>query len=499
MRRILLVARHEFIRYVTRRGFIISIVLMPTWVLFAAMVPRWIENNAPPRSFMVVDRSGGYAGPIADAVAARDAKDAFEGLARYARAHADLTRLHAGDSKLFALFAAPEGEHAALARFRAAGGTEAVLHRLRPFLRDAAPPFSPRPPRFIDLPPPPTLASASRTAFAARAASLLAHEKGPDAILVVPRGFGRAANAQAQYWSAGPPKPALKDFLESALTQALRARALHRIAPAASADLLGISATLRSLDPSRKNGSASTLVDQVQRYTPAALAFLLVLTIFMNAASLMSAVIEEKSSRIVEVMLSCIGPRDFMIGKLLGAAGASLLTLSIWLTAGIAAAWYFIPGGPGLVVALASGLATGPLLPMLLVCFVCGLLIYASIFLALGSMTASIQDAQALIGPTMILIMAPLLLMPALLRDPNGTIATVMTWIPVYTPFFMMFRLPWHPPPLQVWLSVALMIATAGLLVWQMGRVFASHVLTAERPPRLGAALRTLVGLKKAG
>jgi ABC-2 type transport system permease protein len=91
----------------------------------------------------------------------------------------------------------------------------------------------------------------------------------------------------------------------------------------------------------------------------------------------------------------------------------------------------------------------------------------------------------------MILVMAPLIMMPALLHDPNGTIATVLSWIPVYTPFFMMFRLPWNPPLLEVVGATILMIATTVLLVIQMGRVFARHVLTAERPPRLGALLRS--------
>ena len=127
---------------------------------------------------------------------------------------------------------------------------------------------------------------------------------------------------------------------------------------------------------------------------------------------------------------------------------------------------------------------------MLLLCFICGLLIYASIFLAIGSMATSIQDAQALVGPTMILVMAPLVMMPALLRDPNGVIATVLSWIPIYTPFFMMFRLPWNPPLLEVIGATLLMIVTTVLLVIQMGRVFARHVLTAERPPRLGVLIR---------
>jgi len=435
MRRLLVVARHEFVKYVTRRGFIISIFMMPAWVLFAAAVPRWIEHNAPPAAFMVVDRGDGfYARAIAGAVAA-DA--AMAGKAAH--------------------------------------------------------------PRFRDLPPPKELVrAADPRAFAARAAALLARDGGPDAILVVPRGFGADGGVDAQYWTSGPPKPDLNDFLAHTLTDTLRRQALYRAAPAASTAVLEVTARLKSLDPTHKSGTI-TLIDQAQRYAPSALGFLLVLTIFMNAASLMSAVIEEKSNRIVEVLLSCVSPREFMIGKLLGAAGASLLTLTIWVSAAVAGVWFLIPGGPALVAGVGSGLISGPLLPMLLLCFGCGLLIYASIFLALGSMASSLQDAQALIGPTMILIMAPLLVMPALLRDPNGTIATVMTWIPVYTPFFMMFRLPWNPPPMEIWLATALMVATTALLVWQMGRIFAAHVLTAERPPRLRAILRMMTGLDRAG
>ena len=72
---ILLIARHEFVKYVTRRGFLISLFLMPAWFVFAGAVPRWIERNAPPRSFIVVDRDGGFASAIAEAVAARTAAD----------------------------------------------------------------------------------------------------------------------------------------------------------------------------------------------------------------------------------------------------------------------------------------------------------------------------------------------------------------------------------------------------------------------------------------
>lgn len=499
MRSILLIARHEFVKYVTRRGFLISLFLMPAWIVFAGAVPRWIERNAPPRSFIVVDRDGGFASAIAEAVAARTAADQLARLSAYAGENADLPRMQRRAPGLYALLTAPAGSEQALAGFRAMGGAVALRERLTPYLHRDAPALAPRPSRYDDLPPPRGLVNASGRDFVARAAQLLSDHRVADAILVVPKDYGASGGLTAQFWSSGPPAYDLKNFLGSALTEALRRKALRRIAPAASFDVLQARAELSTLDPTRAAmGHKLTLADQVQRYAPSGFAFLLVLIVFMNAASLMSAVIEEKSSRIVEVMLSCVTPRQFMVGKLLGAAGASLLTLFLWLGMGVVAAWIFVPGGHGLIMATASSLTGSSLLPLLVICFVCGLLIYASIFLALGSMTASLQDAQALIGPTMIAIMAPLLIMPALLRDPNGTIATVMTWIPVYTPFFMMFRLPWNPPVLQIWLAVALMIATAAFLVWQMGRVFAANVLTSERPPRLGAALRAMVGLKKA-
>jgi ABC-2 type transport system permease protein len=86
--------------------------------------------------------------------------------------------------------------------------------------------------------------------------------------------------------------------------------------------------------------------------------------------------------------------------------------------------------------------------------------------------------------------MAPMILSSTLLRDPNGPIAQFMSWVPIYSPFFLMYRLPWHPPLIQAAGAIVLMIATSIFMVIQMGRVFARHVLTAERPPRLTALLR---------
>jgi ABC-2 type transport system permease protein len=134
------------------------------------------------------------------------------------------------------------------------------------------------------------------------------------------------------------------------------------------------------------------------------------------------------------------------------------------------------------------------MLPLLLVYFLCGLLIYGSLFLAIGSMANSLADAQSLLGPSMLILMLPNLMIAGVMRDPNGVLASTLSWVPVYTPFFMMLRIASNPPPWQLWGTLALALVTTALMVVWTGRVFARHVLTTERPPSLGALFGGLLG-----
>jgi ABC-2 type transport system permease protein len=495
MKRTLLVARSEFLKYVTRRGFIISLVMFPIWVVVGGVVPQWIESKTPTRSFTIVDRTGGqFAQAVAHAVAEDTESAERDALAGYAATNVDMARLRAQAPALAAILDAPSGDWRALAQYREAGGMAALLWKIAPYKKtDAA--FEPPRPRF-HLASPGLLGRVSDAMFPGAANARLSGTRPLYAVVLVPKGFSGARDGpEAEFWSNNASDPELEHFVQRALTGELRRQALMKIAPEVAPETLTPSARLRSLDPAASGGNHEvSLADQARSYAPAVLAFLLLLTIFMNAGALLSGVIEEKSSRIVEVMLSCVTPVEFMAGKLLGAAGASLLTLFLWAAMAVVGAAVFLPGAAANSGSLLFGILSTGLLPMLLLCFVCGLLIYASIFLAIGSMATSIQDAQALVGPTMIRVMAPLIMMPALLHDPNGTISTALSWIPVYTPFFLMFRLPWHPPLFETVGATILMLATTVFLVFQMGRVFASHVLTAERPPRLGALIRRAFG-----
>jgi len=187
-----------------------------------------------------------------------------------------------------------------------------------------------------------------------------------------------------------------------------------------------------------------------------------------------------------------------MTGKLLGVVAVALVTLALWGVGLFAVASLISHETVAIVEAGLAAVVSLKLLPLILLYFFCGLLIYSSIFLGIGAMANSLPDAQALMTPATLIIILPISLLGVLIRDPNGVFASVMSWIPIYTPFFMLVRLPFHPPTIELWVTAVLVILTTAFLIHRMGIVFANHVLTTERPPAFGALLKQLVGRKAA-
>jgi ABC-2 type transport system permease protein len=501
MRRIYLIARQEYIKYVTRRGFLISVLLFPVWIGLVAFLPRALDRAAPSRVFMVVDRAGGYEAAIAEQVARADAAAMLQAVSEYAHADADMGALRASAPAVAGMLDNPDDERE-IAAFRSAGGKQAMLAALSTHLKPDAPPFAPPTPRFRLVPAPDDLVRASEAEFPHVARDILTGARGGGtlfAVVVIPRGFGDNAGTAAQYWGINLTEGELRGFLYQALKDVLRWRAVHRLVPdaAAAQAALDASPSIAQFNPALDHGGQVGFGDVVASYVPMALAFVLFLVTFMNSSVLLQSVIEEKSTRMIEVLLSCATPREIMTGKLLGVIAVALTTILLWMLGLFGVMSLFSPVAIGLALGGLKAIATVQFLPLLLVYFLCGLLIYSSIFLAIGSMTASLADAQALLGPVTLIIFLPNLMVTALMHDPNGALARTLSWIPIYTPFFMMFRLPSNPPPVDVVGTATLAVATAAILILWTGRIFARHVLTTERPPSFAALLRRPFGRKR--
>ncbi|HEY4942897.1 MAG TPA: ABC transporter permease [Rhizomicrobium sp.] len=496
MKRAFLIARQEFIKYVTRRGFALSILMFPLWIMIVILVPQWTgggDGGAREHYITVVDRAGGvYRRAVAGAVERRRAHRELAGLSHYALAYADMHKLRQASPAVAAMLENPNSPRV-LRDYRAVGGDAAVSSQLS--LKPGAPRYETQPTDISDGPAPDYLVGASgeRFAVAVRRAFAQEREYGLDntphleAVVVVPADFGAEDGHPAQIWAQGRADATLKDFVADALTQALRFNDLRKIAPQLhDPEILDVTADVQARDPDRASGHNSA-IDSI---VPIALAIILFVVSVMNSSVLLQGVVEEKSTRMIEVLLSCATAREITSGKLIGVIAVALTTLLIWALALFALMAIASHDTAALVFTSLRATASLETLPLLLVFFLCGLLIYGSLFLAIGSMANSLADAQSLLGPSMLILMLPNLMIAGVMREPNGALASTLSWVPIYTPFFMMLRIASHPPVWQLWGTVLLAVTTTALLIWWTGRVFARHVLTTERPPSLGALVR---------
>ena len=506
IRRIFLIARQEFLKYVTRRGFLITTLMVPLFIVFAAVVPSLLISQTETRVIAVVDRAGGYQRAIAAAVARDDAQATLSALAEYARKNANVARLRHADPVLAAMLTAPD-RVAQIKAFQARGGWEQALTPLSRTVRAGSPPFVPPRPHYVLAPAPHDLAAAKDNDIRAVARAYLVGERQAvidgypvklSGIIFIPKDFAPGSPIAAQYWTTETTNVEALNFIRWTLTDAFRVRALQQLVPASrQSDVnLDVDADVQTFDPTKTAGPAVSLADRLAPLVPMGLAFMLFIVAFSNAALLLQSVVEEKSTRMIEVLLSCASPQEIMTGKLIGVVVVALLTLLLWGLGLFAVASLISHETIVIVKAGLAAVASLKLLPLILLYFFCGLLIYSSIFLGIGAMTNSLPDAQALMTPATLIIVLPISLLGVLMRDPNGTFATVMSWIPIYTPFFMLVRLPFHPPSIELWATAVLVVLTTAFLVHRMGKVFARHVLTTERPPALGALLKQLMGRK---
>ena len=187
---------------------------------------------------------------------------------------------------------------------------------------------------------------------------------------------------------------------------------------------------------------------------------------------LLNNTIEEKSNRLIEVLLSSVTAGELMIGKLLGIAAVGLTMMTAWMTSIVMILW--LHSGPESEIATAAlrVVLTSNLLPAFVAYFALGFLLYAGLFLAIGSICNTLKEAQNFMSPIMIVMIVPILTMSFIPKDPNGTIATVLSWIPFYTPFVMMNRAAADPPLFDVIGTLIVLLASAALVLWVSGKVF---------------------------
>lgn len=214
---------------------------------------------------------------------------------------------------------------------------------------------------------------------------------------------------------------------------------------------------------------------------------MLYITTLIYGQQVMLGVLEEKSSRVVEVILSTVDPLDLMAGKIVGIGLAGLTQLGIWfsfaavLTAPVVvAAMAFLPAGTEL-----------PTLPPMLVLhffllFILGYFFYATFYAMIGSAFNNPQEAQQMASLAVIFVVLPWIFFLPILNDPDSTLAVVTSLIPIFTPFLMVLRIAVKMPPTwQILLGYFLTTALCAGMIWLCARIYRIGILMYGKKPSL--------------
>lgn len=436
MRRLLYLARREYLAAVKTKGFIIGLVLAPLLMGGGALGFALLKGRVDltDKRIAIVDRSGIVAKALIQAAQERDT-----------RAVHDPT----------------------------------TGRKLQPAYI-----FETEPPDHADP-------AAQRLALSNRVRNGQLHaflEIGPEVL----HPGTNAAPCRISYYAQNPALDEVRQWLGSPINRSLRVARLAELGVDESEltdlfDWRNVEARgLASVDQNTGTISEAPKRGELEAVIiPMVMVLLMFLMALMGAIPLMGAVMEEKSQRIAEVLLGSVRPFEFMAGKVLGGLGVSLTgSLVYWLGGGIVIA------SMGLIGFISARLAAWFFGFMLLNTIMLG-----SMLAALGSLCSDPRDVQNLTLPAMIPVLIPLWVMVPVLSEPAGTFATWLSLFPPFTPPLMVARLsaPGDIPFWQPWAGLFGVLACTALAVWIGGRIFRMGILFQGKLPKFSQVVRWAV------
>jgi ABC-2 type transport system permease protein len=223
-------------------------------------------------------------------------------------------------------------------------------------------------------------------------------------------------------------------------------------------------------------------------FLPFALLMMIYVTVLTYGLYVMRSVIEEKSSRVVEVLLGSVTPFELMAGKILGVAAVGLTQISIWMLAAAAMG----AGAMAMVGDLMKDAHLEPAVKFLFpVYFLLGYLTYACLYAAIGAIVNSDEEAQQLQFPVTIPLIACMVVATSVIRDPNTQMAFWFSMFPLTSPIIMFVRATVSMPPMwQIVVSITLSLVTLYGLVWLTSRIYRVGILMYGKRPTLPEILK---------
>ena len=227
------------------------------------------------------------------------------------------------------------------------------------------------------------------------------------------------------------------------------------------------------------------------------LVFVLYMFVLIYANSIMRSVLEEKTTRIVEVIISSIKPHQLLLGKLVGVCSVCLTMFAVWVGFGVLLVMNIEPilgifGIDGLPTPLILIIETvkassAEILTYFFIYFIIGFFMYSTLYAVVGAICSSEEEAQQTGVPLTMLVVIPFVLMFQLFRIPDSTLSVLLSHIPFFSPILMFMRINVLMPPLwEILLNILVMCATVLLVTLISGKIYRIGILMYGKRPTLG-------------
>ena len=475
-----LVARRDYLGYVTAWGFWLGLLFTPVILGIFMFAPTLAQSSAPTRHFTVIETGDEFSKALD--------REVSKIQITVARASLDMAATVQGqDSEATKRFddALAQGQSVEDA-LRTAGGAQIPLPVLD-FVRIDAPartidglqPYL-QGERLVQTP------QGNVELFAA---------------IIVP-----SDGSAIQYWSENLQVRGLRDLVKQA-EATIAEEAVFSEAGVSSQLLADARSARRPLEEQRfradggEGGAAVTLSDRAPFFMSIIMAFVLWFLIFSVVNYLLMGTIEERSNKIFDSLLTSVKLPNLLAGKLLAVLALALTLMTFWAFGSTLIAFigqdYFPSEASTAITSILAAAANPMLFVPAILSFVLGYMMYGSLFLALGSLCDTIQEAQTLMTPLIVMLMAPLFMLTFAINDAESPLIQTMSWVPVFTPFLLILRMPTEPPLWEVLAQLTLMAAATVLILWLATQVYRAGAVHGSGVNDIGKVFKGLFGGNK--
>ena len=465
LRRTFLIARRDYLGYVKTWGFWISFLLPFVFGAFGFLMATADIDLSPTQQVAVLDETGIHKTGLQQAY--------VEKLERSAR----------GAMSAKAFFIQDKKKRAEFQRVLRVDGTEAAQAYLTKNVSSVSPDYESPVPEFKFVEPPKNTLEELLPYLKGETKFSVDGENVTLGGVIVFKAGTDPSKPVTQYWSTNINKlnaPNLVDrYLERLAERSyLEPKGLNsaelkrRVALAPETTIFD---PLKTVDDDQGVNSSDT----VPFIVATVLAFMLWLTVFSGAYMLLTSMLEEKLNKLLEMMLATTRFSEIILGKLLGVAALTLSMMAPYIIVGVIGVVGYVAFGPDqdVVKGLISAF-NAKMIFFLIIYLILGYVLYGAFFIALGSLSSSMQDAQTLTTPILFILMACAAIIPLGLSAPDSPLLRIATFIPFSAPFASIVRLPSDPPLWELLLSMAFLTVLCIGTIAIAGRIFRFGVLS---------------------